>query len=520
VAEERSLSLNFWPLLQYSTDPEEGVTEIEGLGPFFSWRKDFSQSQWGVHPFLEWTEDEIEPLMRLEFLYPFGKYQTKEGEKRGYLFPFSLYREEEFEGKRKWEFQFFPFFMGETEEGRGYFGLFPVFGTLLKRYGREEVRFYLWPLYGESTSEGVRTTNLFWPFFSFTEGEKKRGYRFWPIYGRKEEIGVSDSEFFMWPIFLKTRKGLDTDDPVEERMVFPFYVSKESNRLKSKTYLWPFFSHTVGQAGFEKWDFPWPIFQTVKGENLAGIRIFPLFGYRVKEGMTKRIFILYPLYQSEEDRIDDVRERTTRILLLSRIRSSEDKKGLNKENSLRFWPFFDYEKDETGQERLSFLYLFPFKEDGFERNLSPLFRIFSWEKGPEKGISANLLWGFYKRMKKEGMDSWEIAHLIGMRREKGWKTLSFLKGLFRFRSDGKDADLRLFYLPFHLRWSQHHSSHLSSPNREEKESLPKINEPPTLPSPSRGEGEGGGEKEFVHGQQEDRDIGDGFISSRKDPYQF
>jgi hypothetical protein len=193
---------------------------------------------------------------------------------------------------------------------------------------------------------------------------------------------------------------------------------------------------------------------------------------------------------------------------------------LKKEHSLRIWPFFDYEKDETGHERLSFLYLFPFKEEGFERNLSPLFRIFRWEKDPKKGISANLLWGFYKRMKKEEKGSWEIAHLIGMRREEGWKTLFFLKGLFRYRSDGKSAHLRFLYLPLHLQWSHRHSSHLSSSKRDEKESLPKINVPPTLPSPSRGEGEGGGEKEFMNGQQEDRDIGDRFISSRKDPYQF
>jgi hypothetical protein len=180
-----------------------------------------------------------------------------------------------------------------------------------------------------------------------------------------------------------------------------------------------------------------------------------------------------------------------------------------------------------GHEALSFFYLLPFKEEGFERNLFPLFRIFRWEKDPKKGILTNLFWGFYKRVKKEEIDSWEIAHLVGMKREEGWKTLSFLKGLFRYQSDGKSAHLRLFYLPFRLQWSHEHSSHLSSSKRDEKESLPKINVPPTFPSPSRGEvgidsyrGEGGGEEEFTNGQQEDRDNGDRLISSGKDPFQF
>jgi hypothetical protein len=460
MAEERSISFNFWPLFQYTSNPIEGISEIEGLGPFFLWKKEPHRRQWGIRPLLYWTENETESLRRLECLYPFGKYQVKEGEKRGYLAPWSLYKEEEFDGKKKWDFQFFSFFIGETEKGADYFGLFPLFGTLLDRYGKEEIHFYLWPIYGESTSEGVRTTNLFWPFFSFIEGEKKRGYRFWPIYGKREEIGISQTEFFAWPLFFRQRKGMDTEDPIDERMFLPFFVSKKSKHFESRTYLWPLFSFARDRlTGFEQLDFPWPIFQSLKGENLKGVKIFPLYGNKVEEGEMKRTFILYPLYQLEEDRMGDVQERTIRILLLSRIRTAGVDQDMKKERSLRIWPFFDYERKETGHATFSFFYLFPFKEEGFERNLFPLFRIFQWEKDPQGGLSTNLFWGFYKRMKKEEMDSWEVAHLIGLKRGKGWKTLSFLKGLFLYKSDGKTAGLRFFYLPFHLQWS-----HRNPPN--------------------------------------------------------
>jgi hypothetical protein len=91
-------------------------------------------------------------------------------------------------------------FIGETEEGEDYAGLFPLIGRLLKRYGKDEIHFYLWPLYSDSLSEGARTRNFLWPFFSFTSGEKKKGYRIWPIYGRKEEVGVSTQAFLLWPI--------------------------------------------------------------------------------------------------------------------------------------------------------------------------------------------------------------------------------------------------------------------------------------------------------------------------------
>jgi hypothetical protein len=485
IAKEREISFNFWPLFQYTFDPIKGEKEIDGLGPFFSWRKDPHRSQWGIRPFLYWTEDQTPPLSRLEFIYPFGKYEAKEGEKKGYLAPLSLYREEQSGEKRRWDFQFFPFFIGETVKGEDYFGLFPFFGTLLDRYGREEIRFYFWPLYGESISEGVRTTNLLWPFFSFIQGEKKRGFRCWPFYGQREEFGVSQTEFIAWPIYIKQRKGMDTDDPIDEWMLFPFYVSKESKRFESKTYLWPFFSHARDRvSGFEQWDLPFPFFQSLKGENLRGIRIFPFYGDKVKEGEMRRTFILYPLYQAEEDQIGNVREKTTRILLLSRIHTGQVDQDLKRERSLRIWPLFEYERGETGYSRFSFFYLFPFKDEGFERNWFPLFRIFRWERDPQKRVSANLFWGFYKRVKTEETDSWEVAHLVSSKRGKGWKRLSFLKGLFQYQSDEKTADLRLFYLPFHIRWS--HRNPATSVEVDDRLPLQKDGEGELLENKKRG----------------------------------
>ena len=201
VAKERLVSINFWPFFHYLSDTKEGDSEIEGLGPFLYWRKDAAQTEWGLRPLFYWTGGETDSLSRLEFLYPFGKVEVKEGDTKGYLFPLSNYREQEFYGKKKWDFQFFPFFIGETEKGEDYFGLFPIFGTLLDRYGEDEIRFFLWPLYGKSTFNGDWTTDVLWPLFSFTGGEKKKGFRFWPFYGQKEESGVSSSEFVLCLIF-------------------------------------------------------------------------------------------------------------------------------------------------------------------------------------------------------------------------------------------------------------------------------------------------------------------------------
>jgi hypothetical protein len=220
-----------------------------------------------------------------------------------------------------------------------------------------------------------------------TSGENKKGYRIWPIYGRKEEVGVSKQAFLLWPIFVKRTKGLDTDDPMDEWMIFPFYISKESKYFSSTTILWPLFSHAKEErTGFEQWDLPWPLFRTFKGENLDGKRFFIFYGYKVREGQSKRVFIVYPFYRYEEDWLPDLHE-TVYSIFFSRIYAGEDSQGKEKGESVRIWPIYDYDKEEGGRESLHVFYLFPFKDEGPKGISSPCFESTArkrilWEGSP------------------------------------------------------------------------------------------------------------------------------------------
>jgi len=461
LADENELFIDFWPIFQYRSNKLKEEKEINGLGPFLFWSKGLGETHLAMRPIFHYTEDQIENFIRLEFIYPLGKYQEKDSERKAYLAPLALYREEE----NKWDFQFFPFFMGETEIGENYFGIFPLFGTLLNRYGKDEIRFFLWPLFSESRTEEVKTTNILWPFFSLIEGERKRGYRIWPIYGQKEEVGVSKLEFILWPIYLKQKKGLDTDEPIDEWMIFPFYISKKSQRFRSQTFLWPFFTIAKDNvSGFEQYDFPWPFLQVLKGE-VEGFRIFPLYGYKQKGEEVRKRFFLFPFFQEEEERVGEKWERTIRILLLSRIHLGEEDQE-EKERSLRIWPFFEYEKGKMGEKRFSFLYLLPIKDEGFERNWFPLFRLFQWEKDQKANIKTNFLWGFYRREKSQDRDSLRIAHLLSIIKKKDYKKVSLIKGLIQYEKDRKTSSLRLFYLPFKLKWSHEREDILKSEEKE------------------------------------------------------
>lgn len=485
MADENEIFIDFWPIFQYRADKVKGEKEVNGLGPILFWAKGVGETRFAVRPLFYFTEDQIERFIRLEFVYPLGKYQEKDGQRKGYFAPLALYREDE----KRWDFQLFPFFTGVTERGENYFGVFPLFGTLLNRYGKDEIRFFLWPLYSESKSEDVKTTNILWPFFSIIDGEKKRGYRIWPVYGRKEEVGVSELEFFLWPFFLRQRKALDTDEPIDEWMFFPLYISKKSRRFESKTYLWPFFTIAKDQiSGFEQYDFPWPFLQILKGET-EGFRIFPLYGYKQKGEEMRKRFLLFPFFQEEEQKVGDTLERTIRILLINKIQiGSENQK--EKERFIRIWPFFEYERGKMGEKRFSFLYLLPFKEEGFERNWFPIFRLFQWERDQRGVTKSNFLWGLYRREKSEDRDLLRVAHLLTIDKRKDFKKVSLIKGLIQYKKEGVTSYLRLFYLPFRLKYSQKDNNYKKS------------------------------EEELEDEQKKDRDIGNRLLCSGENPIQF
>ncbi len=132
---------------------------------------------------------------------------------------------------------------------------------------------------------------------------------------------------------------------------------------------------------------------------------------------------------------------------------SERPSKKEQEESVRIWPIYDDERPGADERTLNVFYLLPFKEEGLERNLFPLFRVYRLREDPSRGVSINLLWGFYKKIKNETVDYWEVAHLIGVKKSNGVKHLSLLKGLFWYRRDGASSDLRIFFLPFRLRLS-------------------------------------------------------------------
>ena len=139
---------------------------------------------------------------------------------------------------------------GRRMKGESYGGFFPLYGNLKKRFGKDEMNFFLWPIYSDSRDGRKQDLHLPLAHFSPTAKGGKRGVsrsgRWGAMTGKRM---ITRRRFFLWPIFHFEKRYLYTDDPTEINMVFPFYVSMDSSQAGSPVRALAFFhlrSHDDG----------------------------------------------------------------------------------------------------------------------------------------------------------------------------------------------------------------------------------------------------------------------------------
>jgi hypothetical protein len=400
-AEEKGFTLNVWPFFQYRRDSERARSKLRILGPLIYRRKGVEEGELAVRPLFYWTKNGKEDFLRIEYLYPLGKFKREGGYARHYIVPFLRARDEKREEeKRVNHFSLFVFFRGQAESGERYWGIFPLYGHLVDRFGRDRIRFYLWPIYSDWSDEGAYTWTFLWPILSGTRGGGKKAFRVWPLGGYREEEGISRTDFTLWPFFSKRVRDLDTDDPEREYFLFPLYRGVRSRRARQVTVLWPFFSYGVDERhGYKRWDAPWPFISFSRGEKLRRDLIFPLYYSKEAPGDRTR-WILWPLYQCWDDQVGNQREVVQRYLLVNRIKTVFNSKGKEVSKEVSIWPFFTYSR-KGDKASLHLFHLIPLRDEGLERNWIPFYTVFRYERSALRK-KWDILWGLYERG-----DPWE-----------------------------------------------------------------------------------------------------------------
>ena len=408
----------FWPLSW------ELGQEKRFLGPLISYDEVNDERHFVFRPLL--FSYDSEEGGSCNYLFPLGKVSPE----KSYFLPIYMSKS----SKDASDVAFLLFFFGTSPEGN-YGGFFPIAGKLKKRFAKDEIGFFLWPLYSYTKDEGATKTNIAWPFFSFYGGAEE-GFKAWPLYGTKSRPGVRNSQFFLWPFFMKDEKNLDTDNPVRSFFALPFYMESVSRLHETKGIMYPFFSYRRN-VDKEEWNYLWPFFSSSEGKDAKGFTFFPFYSDE-RLGRDKKFYFLWPLYSDKEWYVRDERHYYRSVLLLNRY--IEDDNGA--QTFLNIWPFFEYKQKEE-----DYVFLLPsplpFRGRGFERIIKPLFTLYEQRKEQER-VMTSALYGLYTS-ETEG-DNWKMrfAFILELSHQDGMDGFEVLAGLFAIN----EKRIKVFYIPF------------------------------------------------------------------------
>jgi hypothetical protein len=442
---------NFAPLFIYSEDEEREGKALDALGPFFSYRKDNREKKFVFRP-LAYRKQEPQHYY-LEYLYPLGKYEETDQEVKSYLMPFYSTRRDLTQPKvQKKERTFFLAIWGETDQGEKYGGLFPFYGHLKKRFRKDEMTFFLWPLYSKSREGENRTTTYLWPIFTLTEGGGREGWRVWPLAGHETKENDYEKKFFLWPFFIFEKRYIYTGDPTEIQMVVPFYVSMTSSRREHKGVLWPLFTYTYDQDDhYTQWDAPFPLVRWAKGDEKSLLQVFPFYRRKYWEGREQG-YHLWPIHSYSRYGDKDYHKEDNRYLLFSKDEREVWEKKDQKERRLRVWPFFYYREGKEGDVYGYGPCLIPIDFEGFERNWAPIFSLYQYNRNPQGASESRILWGFYTHRQNTLRELYELSFLMTYYKKEDLSYFSLLKGLLEYRTGKEQCALRLLYSPWPIRW--------------------------------------------------------------------
>ncbi len=447
-----------WPLVDYRESPGQGFSNLSILGPLFKLQHRGNDKEVAVRPFFYNSSNKSEGTSNTDYLYPIASSEkSPEAETTQVLklFQNNVFRKgEEQEQKDK---MLFPFYIqGKSEKYGPYVSVFPFYGDLYQRFWKDEYHFLMFPLYSRTVKMGTTTRNYLYPIVSTIEGEKESGFQVWPLYGQSSKEGVYRKRFVIWPIFFDEDLGLNTENPTKKLLVLPFYVSVDSPSRTEKHYMWPFFGYVDDKTKkSEEKDYFWPFVVTIKGESRTLNRYIPFYSEDKRKDSVK-YWYMWPLYSHEKlDTESFVKERDRILYFLYSDNTETWTVDGKSKHKVSFWPLFMYKKDADG--RKSFTFPAPLEpivdREGIDKCWAPLWRIYV-QKWNDDESAVSFLWNLYWHDYRRGELAYEFFPLLSYRSEKQVRDFTFLKGLIRYRRHNVEKKLSFFWLPFGITWGK------------------------------------------------------------------
>jgi hypothetical protein len=401
-----SRHLNIWPLVYYDQDSRDDSTTLSILTPIVYYHRGKEAREFSIRPVFSLKKDESTDSTVIDIIYPIIKYKRQGVDEKLRIFPIMKDETAEvFPDKTRTAHDYFPLYWGRSEDGLSYGGLFPLYGTVKKRFGKDDILFILWPVYSRTVEDSTISHTVLWPVFRATYGDETKGLRVFPLWGHEETDGKSYKTFILFPLVTFGGKYLDTQSPMYDTLIIPFYVNRHTPDSYSTSYLWPFFTVAADdRTHYWKVDAPWPLISLARSDTLSLTQFAPFYRKRVrteKDSIDDRMYVLYPIYSHSLFTSPEKTEAGYRIMLIDTYSRTTYPDGTN-DLRVYLFPVYDRRKSKTGEDTAVAFYPLPLYDDGFKRNYLPLFEVFRRETAEDGTERLAILHHLFIREVKDG----------------------------------------------------------------------------------------------------------------------
>jgi len=394
------VDVKLWPLIDYHSDAS-GQRRLHLLGPLFAYERRTDQVSLTVRPLFAYTEGPRVSLNQLAVLYPLfvSKWEPEQTEYR--LFGLISYTRETVQRPDEWDrrFTIFPFLFYRYSRTLGtWLSVLPFYANVRNFLGYERIQMILFPLYLHLQQPLADRHWVLFPFVSWSGGPLARGYRLWPVYGWEDEGEVERFRYVMWPFYISRDRHFTRPEREHQLVVFPFYASTDSATKRSRSYVGPFFTHTVDRKeNADMWGFPWPLWfskRDLRTGERTGLRIAPFYE-DTHFGNRHAHFIMWPAYRWATQEVESYRHTSSDVFLVLYRKIEDVQPERNHQRHLStLFPLYRA-ADEDGESEFSTLAvldgMFP-RNPTIKQVYAPLWQLYQRERDGELAPRWSLLW--------------------------------------------------------------------------------------------------------------------------------
>jgi hypothetical protein len=451
----RAEEQNGWPLVVRQSPPDAAVESVQFAGPLL-----FSQKAAGtVKGFRPvYLEAQAADKETTTFLYPFFVWKKLPGYREFSFFQLVNHRAYDEPGQpAERGFDVWPFYFSrETgDPASSYRALFPVAGTIKNRFGKDQLTWYVFPLYMHSEKSGLEVTTAPWPFLRFIDGAGHHGFEFWPLFGRRGRANDYDRQFYLWPFIYKSARNLAEPEPAISFGVLPFYTRDTAPGLIRENYAWPFFgyTHRTLPYRYDERRYCWPFFVQGHGDQRLVNRWAPFYTHSVIKGYDKT-WVAWPFYRHAEWEDETVAQEKNQFLYFlywSQTQRSLANPSAPPARKTHVWPLVSSWDNGAGRRQVQVLSPFEvfFPTNDIMRQLyTPLFALYRYDRQDAATARHSLLWNAITWRRSATDRAFHLGPLFSTRSGDGGKRVAFGMGLLGWERRPGDQRSRFFLFDF------------------------------------------------------------------------